>query len=469
VKNISIALVLFCVSGGIAQGQPGLKYEAIRINNSQPIITQALFTGAGVPDEGKNINGPTVIRIPDWIAPENRANPDAMYYIYFAHHSGDYIRMAWAKEIEGPWHLYNIGSEVELGNRGVLDHGNKNIYLDNGIMISNNHLASLDAHVDHENQQVILYFHSGSSTYVNGVQVKKQLSYVSTSPDGLHFYDSIEPVFFGPSYFRVFKYKQNLYALTNDGTPYRALDAEFPWTPPAGFNFTNYLWEKHSDNPFQRDITNDGIEKSVLRVRHTAVRVTGDELQIFYSRRGDSPERIQMSTIDLSVGDWEKWDATYPPTELLRAISGWEGGQFTPKPSETSSAPENVNQLRDPYVFEDNDSLLYLFYTGRGEDAIGIAELQISDALGVYGDDKKLSAPEFSIYPNPTEGIVNIFNSSTENYSYKIYSISGKLVSAGHNIMDATTQVDMSGLSKGLYIIKVNTAETSQRHKVIIK
>ena len=34
-----------------------------------------------------------------------------------------------------------------------------------------------------------------------------------------------------------------------------------------------------------------------------------------------------------------------------------------------------VRQLRDPFVFEDNDGELYLFYTGAGEEAIGVASL----------------------------------------------------------------------------------------------
>jgi len=354
---------------------PGGEYEVIRINGGQPIITQAMFSSAGVPNEGENINGPSVIRIPDWIHPENRANPDARYYIYFAHHSGDYIRMAWASEIEGPWYLYQIGSDIQVGNRGVLDLRDNVINLDNGIIIPNNHLASPDAHVDHENQQIILYFHSGSSTYVNGVKVSGQKSYVATSQDGLHFYDNIKPVILGKSYFRVFKYGGNIYALDNGATPYRALDAEFPWTPPEGFDFAKNLWKKHPDNPFQRDISDDGYAFSVLRVRHTSVRVVGDELHVFYSRRGDSPERIQMSVIDLSVGKWGLWDSTYPPIELLQANPGWEGGEIPSEPSKKGSAPENVNQLRDPYLFEDNDGSLYLFYTGCGEDAIGIAAI----------------------------------------------------------------------------------------------
>jgi hypothetical protein len=210
---------------------------------------------------------------------------------------------------------------------------------------------------------------------VNGEEVNKQVTYVATSDDGLGFYNQIESVFLGPSYFRVFEYQQELFALTNDGTPYRAANFTTPWTPPQDHNFKNYLWNKHPENPFQLDINNDGYTRSQLRVRHTAVRLVNDELHVLYSRRGELQERIQLSTIDLSVGDWEKWDATYPPKDILRPEPGWEGGDLPLEASEKGSAPENVNQLRDPFVFEDEDGSIFLLYTGRGEDAIGLAVL----------------------------------------------------------------------------------------------
>jgi len=366
-------------SGALSEDTAALipvKYSAKRLNNGEPIITQEMFTEEGAKKEGEDINGPSVIRIPDWIAPENRADPKAVYYCYFAHHKGAYIRMVWAANIEGPWHLYQVGSDIPVGHRGVLDLGDDVINLDNGIVIPNNHLASPDVHVDDENQRIVMYFHSGAPTYVNGEKLRPQLTYVSYSSYGLEFYENIQPVFLGNSYFRVFRYKDNLYAFANGGTIYKALDADDPWTPPVGFDFTNALWERCPLNPFQSDISEaNDIPFSELRVRHTTVRLVGDELQVFYSRRGDLLENIQMSTIDLSVGDWMKWDATYPPYQILQAAPGWEGGDITPAPSKLGRAPEDVNQLRDPYVFEDVDGSLYLFYAGRGEDAIGVAQL----------------------------------------------------------------------------------------------
>ena len=342
-----------------------------RLNNKKPIITQSMFEAVGVSSEGTNINGPSVIRVPDWIAPENRADPSAIYYMYFANHGGNYIRLAWAVELEGPWHLYNIGSGVSIGSRGVmLDLGSDDeIDVGNGITIYK-HIASPDVFADDDNERIIMYFH-GPTMYNDGGVGQK--SFVATSNYGLDFNGNIEPVILGGSYFRVFEHGGNMYALDNGADLYRAQDANDPWTPPEGWDLGDVLWAKSDNDPFADDLNEAGFSG---RVRHTAVRLVGDTLQVFYTRRGDTPERIQMSTIDLSVGDYDLWDSTYPPEEILQAEPGWEGGQFPPDPSSGGKAPENVNQLRDPYVFEDSDGALYLLYAGCGEDAIGLTKLQ---------------------------------------------------------------------------------------------
>ena len=207
-------LALFSLSGNL-HAQTNSPYDVIRINNSQPIIDQDLFDDLGVEDEGDNINGPSLIRIPDWISPANRANPSAVYYLYFGDHVGDYIRMAWAENITGPWHLYQVGSNVARGSRGVLDNGGRDINVGNGIVIEENHLASPDVHVDNENQRIIMYFHSGSSTFFNGNEMNGQFTWVATSPYGLDFNNRIEPVRLAASYVRTFEHGNELYAFDN--------------------------------------------------------------------------------------------------------------------------------------------------------------------------------------------------------------------------------------------------------------
>jgi hypothetical protein len=381
---------------GVTEGQT---FIITRLNNSHPIITEAMFDAIGAAnDEGNNINGPSVIRIPDWIAPENRADPNAIYYMYFGHHAGNYIRLAWSTHIEGPWHLYQVGSAAPIGNRGVLDLGSYDkIYLDNGITLYN-HIASPDVFVDDENQKIIMYFHAGE-VKVNGASLG-QKSLVAASNYGLDFHDCIKPVILGRFYFRVFGYKGNLYATSNSGYLFKAPDPNNPWKSPDGFDFRNDLWIQRSDSPFQNDIDDanfSGVSDRPLRVRHFTMRLVGDTLQVFYTRIGDCPERIMMSTIDLSTSDYELWDSTFPPREILQAELHWEGGDITPTNSQGSTAPENVNQLRDPYIFKDIDGTSYLFYCGRGEDAIGVALLR-PISLGQLDLDTDTDMVDFGIF-----------------------------------------------------------------------
>ena len=70
------ALIVFSSN---AYGQTNSPFEVVRINNSQPIIDQDMFDDLGVEDEGENINGPSLIRIPDWISPADRAHPCLLY------------------------------------------------------------------------------------------------------------------------------------------------------------------------------------------------------------------------------------------------------------------------------------------------------------------------------------------------------------------------------------------------------
>lgn len=57
------------------------------------------------PSIGQNIQGPSLIRVPEWVA-----SPLGRYYLYFAHHKGAYIRLAVADDLKGPWRIHVPGS-----------------------------------------------------------------------------------------------------------------------------------------------------------------------------------------------------------------------------------------------------------------------------------------------------------------------------------------------------------------------
>src|SRR4051812_13555106 len=66
------------------------------------------------PSIGANIQGPSLIRVPDWV--EDRLGD---YYLYFADHKGSYIRLAYADRVTGPWRVHPPGS-LQLAQSGFL-------------------------------------------------------------------------------------------------------------------------------------------------------------------------------------------------------------------------------------------------------------------------------------------------------------------------------------------------------------
>ena len=85
-----------------------------------------------------NINGPSLVRVPEWVE-----NPLGKYYLYFAHHRGAYIRLAYADAIEGPYTIHRPGV----------------LHRDNTVFREGDHIASPDVHIDAENRRFFMYFH----------------------------------------------------------------------------------------------------------------------------------------------------------------------------------------------------------------------------------------------------------------------------------------------------------------------
>jgi hypothetical protein len=119
-------------------------------------------------------------------------------------------------------------------------------------------------------------------------------------------------------------------------------------------------------NPFTKMQTQSNY------LRHAAVQLKGDTLFIFYSRIGDSPERILLSRIILN-NDWNTWTPS-SSIEVTTPSTNYEGSDLPVMPSVTGSYYGRVRQLRDPFVYVENGKW-YLLYSAAGESSIVIGEL----------------------------------------------------------------------------------------------
>lgn len=110
-------------------------------------------------------------------------------------------------------------------------------------------------------------------------------------------------------------------------------------------------------------------------MRHASVLIKGNRLLIFYTRVGDAPERILISSVDMS-SDWLKWSPC-EPLEVMRPDLDYEGVNFQIEPSEHGSC-SHVRQLRDPYVFEEGGNR-FLFYAVGGEMGISGSDFYLNE------------------------------------------------------------------------------------------
>jgi hypothetical protein len=320
-----------------------------------------------------NINGPTVIRVPNWIR-----RPLGRYYMYFAHHKGSYIRMAYADSPLGPWQLHSPGvlrlsasgfpesvQEGEDAGEGVMgalfETFSPHVIRDYLLMAYRAlvtdpaerearglspqapkavHVASPEIYIDEANWRLLMYYHGFDER-------GGQSSRMAISEDGLTF--KVQPQRVFSTYLRGFEFGDQHYLLGMPGVLYRGSGPEGPFEPRDRLLFEPDM-------------------------RHAGLLLEGSTLYVFWSSVGYAPERILLSQVDLSPADWNDWVAT-APVDLLRPEVHWEGSALAVMPSLRGEMYEAANELRDPFVFRDKDGRLYLYYVGGGEKAIGVARL----------------------------------------------------------------------------------------------
>ncbi len=311
----------------VSEGKGGMADETVRVVRlkNNPMIRPDLLPG----HDGDNINGPSLIRVPEWV--RNRLG---RYYLYFAHHAGQYIRLAYADDLAGPWKIHLPGA----------------LHLKQTPMCQG-HIASPDVMIDEERREFRMYFHGPPAGR------RGQESFVALSKNGLDF--EAQPESLGLFYFRVFRWRDAWYAMAKGGELYRSADGL------RDFEKGHNPWSAGSSR---------GAMANAPGPRHVGLHRIASCLWVYYTNIGDAPERVMRCSVDVE-GDWTRWKAG-PPQEVLRPEHEWEGAALPVKRSQPGMAKEPENALRDPDIFVDDDHRVYLLYGVAGEQGIAIAEIK---------------------------------------------------------------------------------------------
>jgi hypothetical protein len=347
---------------------------AIQKSAQNPLITSSMsprLSKLADQQGSSNINGPSVIRVPEWVS-----KPLGRYYLYFAHHKGDFIRLAYADDPTGPWTIYEPGAlsladsgfpvnnvpleSVKSGLRElwenfsvflirdylrlvykslVTDQKKRQIRGIDSAKYKVPHIASPEVVIDDVNQHIVMFYHGQRDSLA-------QVTRVAISTDGIEFVE--QQIEIPGSYVRSFKYQDQYYLLGALGMLLRSDSLLGPYQ-------------------IRRQPLFD------VNIRHPAVWVEThrDLLHVFWTRVGDAPEHILQSQVSM-LGAWHEWQATEGVSLVFPELP-WEGGNLSIRSSLRGEISFPVRELRDPFLFVDDDNLKYLFYSGAGEQSIGVA------------------------------------------------------------------------------------------------
>lgn len=282
---------------------------------------------------GHNFSGPSLIHTPPWLS-----SAPGQYLLYFAHHQGQTIRLAYADRLQGPWAIHPPGT-LRLEQTRF-----------------DRHIASPDVHVDDDNRRLVMYYH-GCCPQDPAIPWE-QVTCVAYSADGLNW--ASDDTALCQSYLRAFSWRGRRYGIAMPGEFYRMTEG----------------WVGLEPRPVRIAGALCGVDDSRVgpnrKPRHFATRVRGDVLDLYFSRAGDTPECILRSRVAL-LDDWADWSPS-EPERVVTAEHDWEGADRPVETSKGGAVHERVHQLRDPAIFHEAGRS-YLLYSVAGESGIAMTEL----------------------------------------------------------------------------------------------
>ena len=354
-------------SGTVLYDSPPVQPEAARKYPCQQFVRSQFNPVVSVPRQkilAGNANGPSLIKLPSWIK-----NKLGKYYMYFGHHDGKQIQMAYSNAVEGPYTVYEPGtlqlSQTPMGGTGY------------------GHIASPDIHVDEATQTLMMVYHIGGINQNTRLRDEfrrqgcdnSQVSLLAQSKNGIDW--TTTETCLGQPYMRVFRHggrwrgvarHEGSLALFSAPGNGQTLSGRFTRGPTIAVPGMKV----------------DGASCTGIKMRHTAVHLSSEQgalntLNIYYSAIGHQPEHIQKISVDLGAMA-SKWNSdavsivSSPPDSVLHPTENYEGGNLPSAASVCGAVYSPVRQLRDPHVYEDTlTGTLHLIYSVAGEQGLAVA------------------------------------------------------------------------------------------------
>lgn len=132
------------------------------------------------------------------------------------------------------------------------------------------------------------------------------------------------------------------------------------------------------------------------------------------------------------------------------------------EPNGFNESFSDIDFINDTIGFAINESRIYKTTNAGGPFGQQVYSVTVQGASSIHENNYSL---ELNIYPNPTDNLINV--EAPINSNLELYNISGKLIKT-YNQTASKTQIDVSSISSGVYILKVLNEAGSATRKVII-
>ncbi len=199
---------------------------------------------------------------------------------------------------------------------------------------------------------------------------------------------------------------------------------------PGSTEGANMIMSVHSAETINlNDVTSSLAESDLISV--SADNITSGSVVGTFS-----------SPLDLEAGDY------YVATQLL------------------SNSGANHVRVRDDATVPQvtGASLIYIPNDQLYSNGNAIALRMMLDPTVSINEEELVNV---SVYPNPTEGLVNIFMGETGTYNVEVFNVIGERVHTGN--FTNNTVLDLSGNAQGVYMVHISNDKASSIQRITLK
>lgn len=184
-------------------------------------------------------------------------------------------------------------------------------------------------------------------------------------------------------------------------------------------------------------------------------------------------ETAEITVDDVTISDLLGKDKLSYPNAMVRI----KGVRFAETGNFAENTSYNITDENTSIIFRTNREGSYLgekipegtvdvtAYVGYYQSKCQISPRSKEDISSQDVANESRERIEYTVYPNPTEGLLNV---ETEgNFRVSVYSLNGVSL-IRHNACEKA-QLDLSGLNQGVYIVEIATDKGTTYTKVVVR